>query len=166
MNIFNIKEKIEKITDAERENQKLEHDLILAKDEIVVLTNDLEDSENKIKTLKNEKSELLKKLNAEEIKNLTSDKEIQRMKNKVELLEVQLEDTKKILEEYKALPDLKNMIDNLSTLTTPNLDKLVEVAEKMKATDINELQSSLMLELNCIERKLDGLQMVASWHRC
>lgn len=53
--------------------------------------------------------------------------EIEEKENKIELLEDRIKYLEKAIKQYQQLPDLKNMIDNLSSLTTPSIDKLVEI---------------------------------------
>ena len=102
------------------------------------------------KKIREQLKEATKKLNDKELESLSSDKEIERLKNKVSLLEEQLKDKNKLLEQYKALPDLNAMVKNLSTLTTPSLDKLVEVIEKTNSSDTTE-------SLNGVKNKLEDL---------
>ena len=141
-------------------------------DELIRKITNLEEEQKRLKIqnehLKEENDELTdnlkkykEKLNDEEYKNLSSTKEIQRAKDKNELTEMKLKDIENILEEYRKLPDLKNMIDNLSNLTTPSIDKLVEL---VKDTDFKELTNFNERMLK-IENKLDDLIKIFSQRR-
>lgn len=141
-------------------------------DELIRKITNLEEEQQRLKIqnehLKEENDELTdnlkkykEKLNDEEYKNLSSTKEIQRAKDKNELTEMRLKDIENILEEYRKLPDLKNMIDNLSNLTTPSIDKLVEL---VKNTDFKELTNFNERMLK-IENKLDDLINIFSQRR-
>lgn len=129
--------------------------------ELENLKNDNDNLKTENSFLNDEIKENQKRLNAEEYKNLSSEKEIQRAKNQKELAEMKLKDIENILEEYRQLPDLKNMIDNLSKLTTPSIDKLVTL---VKNTDFKELTNFNERILN-IEKKLDELIHIFSSRR-
>lgn len=133
--------KIDLVKDRKLEEQ---NDLI----EYLKEQNDLQQEE--IRELIEEKNELEKKL-------LSSDLEINKAKNEIsdhisknELLEDRVEYLEDAIEQYQNMPNLKNMIDNLSSLTTPSIDKLVEV---MKSSNFDNL-SSIEEKLNEIEEEI------------
>ena len=141
----------------ERDDAKFEERK--AKAELVRIETECESFKEKNKELRFEIKNLTSELNQKELESLTSDKEIQKAKDKIELLELQLKDTKQLLEEYKALPDLKNMIDNLSSLTTPSIDKLVEVIEKTNVLDDEN-------KLSEIDDKLESIKCLLEYFSC
>lgn len=128
------------------ENLRLIDDLDYLKNQNSDLIEENKNLEEKIKELKIS-------LNDEEYKNLSSEKNIQRAINEKELLEMKYDDIQGVLEEYRQLPDLKNMIDNLSSLTAPSIDKLIDL---VKNTDFKEL-TNFNERISSIEQKLDTL---------
>lgn len=128
------------------ENLRLIDDLDHLKNQNSDLIEENKNLEEKIKELKIS-------LNDEEYKNLSSEKNIQRAINEKELLEMKYDDIQGVLEEYRQLPDLKNMIDNLSSLTAPSIDKLIDL---VKNTDFKEL-TNFNERISSIEQKLDTL---------
>lgn len=143
-----------KIAELGRKIERLEEDLEILKNKNSNLE---EENYNLNDTIKRYQ----KKLNDEEYKNLSSEKEIQRANNQKELSEMKLKDIENILEEYRQLPDLKNMIDNLSKLTTPSIDKLISL---VKNTDFKEL-TNFNERITNIEQKLDELIKIFSSRR-
>lgn len=143
-----------KIAELGRKIERLEEDLEILKNK----NSNLEEENNNLNdTIK----KYQKRLNDEEYKNLSSEKEIQRANNQKELSEMKLKDIENILEEYRQLPDLKNMIDNLSNLTTPSIDKLISL---VKNTDFKEL-TNFNERITNIEQKLDELIKIFSSRR-
>lgn len=143
-----------KIAELGRKIERLEEDLEILKNK----NSNLEEENNNLNdTIK----KYQKRLNDEEYKNLSSEKEIQRANNQKELSEMKLKDIENILEEYRQLPDLKNMIDNLSKLTTPSIDKLISL---IKNTDFKEL-TNFNERITNIEQKLDELIKIFSSRR-
>lgn len=155
MRLFDLAEAKKRIKELEERNINLEHEHYLDDVRYHNLNKEYEEAEEENRLLKEQVKKLTKQLNEEELKGLASDKTIGEMKNKVELLELKLKDTKELLEEYKALPDLQNMINNLSSLTTPSIDKLVEVIEKTNFGDDEEKLSGIENKLESIRCTLD-----------
>lgn len=87
-----------------------------------------------------EKDKQLKLLEA------TKDSEIESLKKEVEY-------KNKLLKSYKELPDLKNMIDNLSTLTTPSLNKLAEILKDNSTADLTKLSEKIDRLTHVLEAK-------------
>jgi chromosome segregation ATPase len=75
------------------------------------------------------------------------DKELELLKtskdNEIESLKKEVEYKDKLLKNYKELPDLKNMIDNLSTLSTPSIDKLAEIMKNSNAVDLTAISKKI-----------------------
>lgn len=93
-----------------------------------------------------------------ENKLLTSDLDIAKANNKLEsvehqkeLLENRVEYLEKAIKQYQEMPDLKNMIENLQSLTAPSIDKLVEVMEHSNFGDFEETISEFKKKVDHIE---------------
>ena len=72
--------------------------------------------------------------------------------SEIESLQKEVEYKDKLLKSYKELPDLKSMIDNLSTLTTPSLDKLSEILKENSKVDLTKMTETLERIEERIER--------------
>lgn len=103
--------------------------------------NDLQQDE--IRELKNENIALEEKNLSSDLTIAKANNKIEEQKEKINLLEDRIKYLENTIEKYQQLPDLKNMIDNLSTLTTPSIDKLIEVMEKSNFNDFSDLESSI-----------------------
>lgn len=103
--------------------------------------NDLQQDE--IRELKNENIALEEKNLSSDLTIAKANNKIEEQKEKINLLEDRIKYLESTIEKYQQLPDLKNMIDNLSTLTTPSIDKLIEVMEKSNFNDFSNLESSI-----------------------
>lgn len=117
------------------------------------LEKEFDDLREENSELKENVKKLKINLNNEECKKLSSEKDIQRANDEKELIEMKYDDIQNILEEYRQLPDLKNMIDNLSSLTSPSIDKLIDL---VKHTDFKEL-TKFNERISSIEQKLEVL---------
>ncbi len=136
-----------------RINDELSRKLSFMQEDIEKLQEENDKLKEENKELDLEIRNLKSDLNDEQYKNLSSKKEIQRAKDEKELIEMKNRDMEDILEEYRQLPDLKNMIDNLSSLTSPSIDKLIDL---VKHTDFKEL-TKFNERISSIEQKLDTL---------
>lgn len=145
--IENIKKQKEEDKQRLLKDRKLEEQA-----EYVEYLEDQNDGQQKdIRKLKQTVVELEKKL-------LTSDLDIAKANNKLEsvehqkeLLENRVEYLEKAIKQYQELPDLKNMIENLQSLTTPSIDKLVEVMEHSNFGDFEETISEFKEKIDHIE---------------
>lgn len=151
----------EELKEAKRANKDLSKRDIIEKEEA-------EENRRLVKHLKEKNLELEKKVNStitqlssKEEESLTVSTEVKKAKAQAELYKVQLKDINALLEQYRQLPDLKNMIDNLSTLTTPSIDKLVEL---VKATDFKDV-IALTETLKNVEKKMDTVLDIFSSRR-
>lgn len=113
------------------------------------------------KDLEREINKIKENLQSEIQKNIESDVLVKQASANKELTEMQLKDIKIILEQYRQLPDLKNMIDNLSSLTTPSLDKLINVIQKTDFKEILQLSD----RINSMESKMQELINIFSSRR-
>lgn len=136
-----------------RINDELSRKLSFMQEDIEKLQEENDKLKEENKELDLEIRNLKSDLNDEQYKNLSSKKEIQRAKDEKELIEMKNRDMEDILEEYRQLPDLKNMIDNLSSLTSPSIDKLIDL---VKHTDFKEL-TKFNERISSIEQKLEVL---------
>lgn len=153
--IENIKKQKEEDKQRLLKDRKLEEQA-----EYVEYLEDQNDGQQKdIRKLKQTVVELEKKL-------LTSDLDIAKANNKLEsvehqkeLLENRVKYLEKAIKQYQEMPDLKNMIENLQSLTTPSIDKLVEVMEHSNFGDFEE-------SLSEFSNKIFHLQHIAENTNC
>ena len=61
------------------------------------------------------------------------------MSSKVEAQAAEIKYLKELIEAYRSMPDVKQMIDNLSSLSVPNVDKLREFAKMVNESKLSEL---------------------------
>ena len=59
------------------------------------------------------------------------------------MLEERIDYLENLVENYRQMPDLKNMVDNLSTLTAPNIDKLAEIMKDNNLESLSEIQEKI-----------------------
>ena len=62
-----------------------------------------------------------------------------KLSSKVEAQASEINYLKELLEAYRSMPDVKQMIDNLSSLSVPNVDKLREFAKMVNESKLSEL---------------------------
>lgn len=148
--IENIKKQKEEDKQRLLKDRKLEEQA-----EYVEYLEEQNDSQQKdIRKLKQSVVELEKKL-------LTSDLDIAKANNKLEsvehqkeLLENRVEYLEKAIKQYQEMPDLKNMIENLQSLTAPSIDKLVEVMEHNNFGDFEK-------DISEFKKKIDHIEHIA-----
>lgn len=71
------------------------------------------------------------------------------------MIEVQKDEIKylkELLETYRSMPDVKQMIDNLSSLSVPNVDKLRDFAKIVNESSISELCELVKKSTEATER--------------
>ena len=75
-----------------------------------------------------------------------------KLSSKVEAQASEIKYLKELLETYRSMPDVKQMIDNLSSLSIPNVDKLREFAKMVNESKLSELSEMVLKNLEATER--------------
>lgn len=123
--------------------EKINKELLKENKKFYKLDDEIEFLKEQVEKYKEQSLDDLKLLNDEKRKNINNDAELESSKMRISILEQQLKDINKVLEEYRQMPDVKNMIDNLSSLTVPSLDKLTEIISKTNFSEVLEFSKKL-----------------------
>lgn len=75
-----------------------------------------------------------------------------RLGSMIEIQKDEIKYLKELLETYRSMPDVKQMIDNLSSLSIPNIDKLREFAKMVNESKLTELSEMVLKNLEATER--------------
>jgi len=132
-------------------NKKINKKDTLVKEDIIEEQRELIDYlEEKKEEQRKEIINLHKTIDRLERKTLTSDLDYAKTCNEIEEKEYkisQLEDRVEYLEEtikkYQELPDFKNMVENVSSLASPNIDKLVEIMKDNNFENLSDLKDKM-----------------------
>lgn len=153
--------------DAEILNFKLESErakITILEDEIRLLKSRKDYEENielkkKISSLTTE-VEQLKFAAKHDIKKIELETDIKKIQASNEILKSENDYLKKLLDTYRAMPDVNNMITNLSQLAIPELDKIKDLASVFSG----EKAIKIMDKLNLIDKNvldaLDGVDKI------
>ena len=95
-------------------------------------------------TLKKELADLKFKM-ANDTTSIELETENKKMKAQIEIQQAENKHLKELLDTYRAMPDVKNMIDNLSSLAVPHIDELKEFARLLSDSKITQLCDELSL---------------------
>lgn len=63
---------------------------------------------------------------------------------------------KQLLETYRSMPDVKQMIENLASLSVPNIDKLRDFAQMVSENKLSELCDLIKQNIQTTERALSS----------
>ena len=110
---------------------------------IEYLKEDNDSKKDEIRDLIKEKIGLEEKILSSDLDLSKASAEIEEQEKKIQLLEERIEYLEELIENYRQMPDLKNMIDNLSTLTTPNIDKLAEIMKSNNLESLSEIKETI-----------------------
>ena len=103
---------------------------------------DIEKTKEENATLKKELADLKFKM-ANDTTNIELETENKKMKAQIEIQQAENKHLKELLDTYRAMPDVKNMIDNLSSLAVPHMDELKEFARLLSDSKITQLCDEL-----------------------
>lgn len=123
--------------------------------------NDIQQQE--IRELTETNIDLEKKLLSYDLNMAKASNETEEHEKKNELLQDRIKYLEKAIKNYQQLPDLKNMIDNLSSLTTPNIDKLADIMSSNQFEGLDEIVGKIDLVRGDIDRlrdKIDGTHVI------
>lgn len=119
---------------------------------------DIEKTKKENISLKNELADLKFKM-ANDTKNIELETENKKLKSQVDIQKSENEHLKELLNTYRAMPDVKNMIDSLSSLAVPHMDELKEFAKMLSDSKISQLCD----ELSNTNRAMQQTQEEYDW---
>lgn len=93
-------------------------------------------------SLKKELADLKFKM-ANDTKSIELETENKKLKSQTNVQQSENEHLTKLLDTYRAMPDVKNMIDNISSLAVPHIDELKEFAKILSDSKVVELCNEL-----------------------
>lgn len=114
---------------------------------------DIEKIKKENDSLKKEISDLKFKM-TNDIKSIELETENKKLKSQVEIQKTENGYLKELLDTYRAMPDVKHMIDNLSSLAVPHMDELKEFAKLLSDSKVMQLCN----ELSKTNEKMNRLQ--------
>lgn len=93
-------------------------------------------------SLKKELADLKFKM-ANDTKSIELETENKKLKSQVDIQQSENKHLKELLDTYRAMPDVKNMIDSLSSLAVPHMDELKEFAKMLSDSKVTQLCDEL-----------------------
>lgn len=103
---------------------------------------DIEKTREENVSLKKELADLKFKI-TNDTKSIELETENKKLKSQVDIQQSENEHLKALLNTYRAMPDVKNMIDNLSSLAVPHIDELNEFAKMLSDSKVTQLCDEL-----------------------
>lgn len=103
---------------------------------------DIERTKEENTSLKKELADLRFKM-ANDTKSIELETENKKLKSQVDIQQSENEHLKELLNTYRAMPDVKNMIDSLSSLAVPHMDELKEFAKMLSDSKVAQLCDEL-----------------------
>ena len=103
---------------------------------------DVEKTKEENASLKREIADLKFKM-ANDTKGIELETENKKLKSQVNVQQSENEHLIKLLNTYRAMPDVKNMIDNMSSLAVPHMDELKEFAKMISDSKVSQLCDEL-----------------------
>ena len=163
-NIYELQIENEKL---KVKSETLQFKLDQANDKYLLVENQLREMKNadaeKIKkeniSLKEELTDLRFKM-ANDTKSIELETENNKLKSQVEIQKSENEHLKELLNTYRAMPDIKNMVDSLSSLAVPHLDELKEFSKMISDSKISQLCEALSQTNNEMDRVREQLNYV------
>lgn len=93
-------------------------------------------------TLKKEVADLKFKM-SNDTTQIEVETENKKLKAQIEIQKSENEHLKELLNAYRAMPDVKNMVDSLSSLAVPHIDELKEFSKMLSDTNVSQLCNEL-----------------------
>ena len=107
------------------------------------------DVEKTLKKIKEENASLEKELSdlkfkmENDVKSIELETENKKLKSQVDIQKTENAHLKELLDTYRAMPDIRNMIDSLSSLAVPHMDELKEFAKMLSDSKVSQLCDEL-----------------------
>ena len=86
--------------------------------------------------------------------------ENKKMKAQIEIQKSENEHLKELLDAYRAMPDVKNMVDSLSSLAVPHLDELKAFSKMISDAKVSQLCEELSITNKSMQNVRDELSYV------
>ena len=103
---------------------------------------DIERTKEENISLKKELTDLKFKM-ANDTKSIELETENKKLKSQIDVQQSENEHLTKLLDTYRAMPDVRNMIDNMSSLAVPHIDELKEFAKMISDSKVAQLCDEL-----------------------
>lgn len=103
---------------------------------------DIERIKEENASLKKELADLKFKM-ANDTKSIELETENKKLKSQIDVQQSENEHLTKLLDAYRAMPDVRNMIDSLSSLAVPHMDELKEFAKMVSDSKVVQLCDEL-----------------------
>lgn len=103
---------------------------------------DIERTKEENISLKKELADLKFKM-ANDTKSIELETENKKLKSQIDVQQSENEHLTKLLDTYRAMPDVKNMIDNMSSLAVPHMEELKEFAKMISDSKVAQLCEEL-----------------------
>ena len=120
---------------------------------------DIEKTKEENASLKKELADLKFKM-SNDTNSIELETENKKLKSQVDIQHSENEYLKELLNTYRAMPDVKNMIDGLSSLAVPHMDELKEFAKIISDTKIMKLCDELSKTNDEMQRTRDQISYV------
>ena len=120
---------------------------------------DVEKTKEENTSLKKEIADLKFKM-TNDTKSIELETENKKLKSQIDIQKSENEYLKKLLDTYRAMPDVKNMIDNLSSLAVPHMDELKEFAKMLSDSKVVQLCDELSKTNEAMKRTQEDIDWV------
>lgn len=142
LQVENEKLKIELETMQFKLDQANEKYSIIEKQLKEIKSTNIEKIKEENASLKKELADLKFKI-ANDTNSIELETENKKLKSQNEIQQSENEHLMKLLDTYRAMPDVRNMIDNMSSLAVPHLDELKEFAKMISDSKVAQLCDEL-----------------------
>ena len=102
-----------------------------------------EQQQGEIRQLKEEKIDLEDKMLSTDLELKKKDSSLKAKDEEIRLLTERIKYLEDLVGNYRNMPDLKNMIDNLSEITSPSIEKLAEVLKNSNFDNIAKVEDKI-----------------------
>lgn len=121
--------------------------------------------ERTLENIKKENSSLEKELSdlrfkmENDVKSIELETENKKLKSQVDIQKSENAHLKELLDTYRAMPDIRNMIDSLSSLAVPHMDELKQFAKMLSDAKVSQLCD----ELSKTNKEMQRIQEEYRW---
>lgn len=121
--------------------------------------------ERTLENIKKENASLEKELSdlrfkmENDVKSIELETENKKLKSQVDIQKSENAHLKELLDTYRAMPDIRNMIDGLSSLAVPHMDELKQFAKMLSDAKVSQLCD----ELSKTNKEMQRIQEEYRW---
>ena len=94
-----------------------------------------------------------------DVKSIELETENKKLKSQVDIQKSENAHLKELLDTYRAMPDIRNMIDSLSSLAVPHMDELKQFAKMLSDAKVSQLCD----ELSKTNKEMQRIQEEYRW---